>query len=244
MALRLREQLPDREFTYICTPTGNEPAELFEHWRTCERLLGGRIVHIAPVYDDRENVSGWREHPGTDLLLDLIRRQEMIPNFRARFCTRMLKIEPAQLWLREHAPCTYYVGLRFDEPDREGMYDDMAGVTMAFPFREWEWTVDDVWSYLNGKAIKIPRRTDCKLCFYQKLVEWKRLKNSDPDGYGQGVSIEREMGHTFRSDSRDTWPASLAELGAAFDSGRKVRGEDKINSASCEQDQMCRACSL
>lgn len=244
MALRLAEVHPDRAFTYICTPTGNEPADLFEHWRKCETLLGQKIVHLAPRYDAENRVCGWREHPGTDLLIDLIRRQEMIPNYRARFCTRMLKIEPAQLWLLEHTPCTYYVGLRHDEPSRLGMYDDMPGVTMAFPFREWEWSLDDVWGYLNQRGVTIPQRTDCDLCFYQKIAEWKRMRQQRPEAFAKGVAIETEMGHTFRSPSRDTWPASLAELGREFDTGRKVRGEDRIKDSSCDQEDLCRVCSL
>lgn len=245
MALRLREVHPERKFSYVCTPTGNEPPDLFDHWRKCEELLGERIVHISPQYDaDGKKVIGWQEHPGTDLLIDLIRRQGMIPNFRARFCTRMLKIEPAQFWLKEHTPCTYYVGLRHDEPHRVGMYDDMPGVTMAYPFREWEWTVEDVWAYLNERGLKIPIRTDCELCFYQKLAEWKRLKTLRPEAFGKGVEIETETGHTFRSPSRDTWPAALAELADEFDTGRKVRGEDRIKDSSCDQQDLCRVCSL
>jgi hypothetical protein len=244
MALRLRELNPETEYTYICTPTGNEPPGLFEHWRLCEQLLGGKIIHLAPEYGDDQKVCGWREHPGTDLLIDLIRRQKMIPNFRARFCTRMLKIEPAQFWLIENTPCTYYVGLRHDEEGRKGMYDDMAGVTMDFPFRRWEWTVDDVWSYLNGRKIAIPIRTDCDLCFYQKLREWKRVQQERPESFAKGVAIEKEMGHTFRSPGRDTWPAGLEELGKEFDTGRKVRGEDRMKDGSCDQEDMCRVCSL
>ncbi len=244
MALRLHELNPDIEYSYICTPTGNEPPGLFEHWKLCEQLLGSKIIHLAPEYDSLQKVCGWRVHPGTDLLLDLIRRQKMIPNFRARFCTRMLKIEPAQFWLKENVPCTYYVGLRHDEEGRKGMYDDMSGVTMAFPFRTWEWTVEDVWQYLNGLKISIPVRTDCDLCFFQKLREWKRVLEERPESYAKGVAIEAEMQHTFRSPSRDTWPASLEELAAEFNTGRKVRGEDRMKDPSCDREDVCRVCSL
>lgn len=245
MSLRLRELNPDVDYTFICTPTGNEPPDLFAHWQKLEGMLGKKIIHLAPLYDEEtQKVIGWREHPGFDLLPDLIRRQKMIPNYRARFCTRMLKIEPAQFWLLENTPCTYYVGLRADEEEREGMYDDMEGVTMAFPMRGWEWTKDDVWQYLSQMEIKIPRRTDCDLCFYQKLSEWKRMRAERPGAFQAGIAIEKEMGHTFRSPSRDTWPAALEQLGAEFDTGRKVRGEDKIKDPSCDQEDMCRACSL
>ena len=40
MALRLRELHPDTAFTWVCTPTGNEPAAWFQHMRELREKLG------------------------------------------------------------------------------------------------------------------------------------------------------------------------------------------------------------
>ena len=77
LALRLKEIEPG-DYTYICTPTGNELPEMFAHWRFLGEILGKPLIPIM----------------GNTGLKGIIRRQNMLPNFRARFCTRILKIEP------------------------------------------------------------------------------------------------------------------------------------------------------
>ena len=40
MALLLKEQQPDTNFTWVCTPTGNEPPEWLEHMRKLRDVIG------------------------------------------------------------------------------------------------------------------------------------------------------------------------------------------------------------
>ena len=103
MALRLLEIEPDAQYVVICTPTGNELPEMFDHWRRVAELLGTELVPL---------VSGH--------LVSAIRKEGMIPNFRARWCTRKLKIEPYQAFLQrlvaKHDRVVSCVGIRSDEP--------------------------------------------------------------------------------------------------------------------------------
>jgi hypothetical protein len=203
MALRLLEVEP-RDYVYVCTPTGNEPAAMFAHWRHLGKLLGKPLTPVTYQHG----------------LVGLIKRENAIPNWRARFCTRMLKIEPYAAWLAQNAPAVSYVGLRADEEEREGGdYAKVPNVKMRFPMREWNWSIDDVYRYLADRHVCIPKRTDCKLCFWQRLIEWWDLWRDDPEGFAEGERIEAEMGHTFRSPGRDTWPVQLVELRKKFEAG-------------------------
>lgn len=223
MALRLAEVEP-RAYVYVCTPTGNEPAAMFAHWQDLSRLLG---TPLTPV------VGGTLE--------GIIAAQGAIPNWRMRFCTRMLKIEPFAAWLLQHSPATAYVGLRADEPEREGGdYLDVPDVTMRYPMREWGWTVRDVWAYLDSKGITIPARTDCKLCFFQRLTEWHELWRTDPEGWAVGERIEAETGHTFRSDGRDSWPAGMKGLREAFEQGNTPAGANQPDLFAALKCRVCR----
>ena len=226
MALRLRELNPDTPYTYVCTPTGNELPEMFAHWRKLSEMLK---TPVTPV------VGGTLE--------GIIKREQMIPNWRARFCTRQLKIEPYAAWLmqqaRRYSRIVSYVGIRADEPEREaGDYTNVPGVEMVFPMRDWKWGLGDVWSYLAVRGVIIPTRTDCALCFFQRLPEWYALWENYPEEWAKGEAIEAEMGHTFRSPSRDTWPAAMKDLRARFEAGDVPRGvkEPKLNA--------CRVCRL
>ena len=221
MALRLLEVEP-REYTLVCTPTGDELPEMMEHWRKLEGIFGQEIVRVDPGYT----------------LKTLIEKMKMLPNWRARFCTRMLKIAPYEYWISNQLPAVSYIGLRADEDGRSGYescFDD-GQLTIRYPLREWSWGVDDVLTYLDERCVSIPARTDCARCPLQTLGEWRRLWEKHPDIYEDACQDEDIIGHTYRSPGRDTWPASLRKLAKEFSSGRKILHR--------QRKTVCRACSL
>lgn len=225
LALRLAEVEP-RDYEYIGNFTGNELPELFAHLERLECLLGKPIKRVQADVD----------------LYGLIERHQMIPNFRARFCTVELKIEPTIAYMQTLPPgSVLYVGLRADEEARQGIFGD--DVTCKFPFREWNWKLMDVLNYLSDRGITIPRRTNCAVCYDQRIGEWWDLWRDYPALFADGVAVEQAHGHTFRSDGRDTWPASLAELAAEFEKGRVPRGST-VQGQLFEDGARCRVCSL
>lgn len=227
LALMLAEREP-RDYLYLCTPTGNEPDAMFAHWRKLGEMLGSPVVPIM--------------YPGG--LKGVIAAQKMLPNFRARFCTRILKIEPYRAFLMLNTPVVSYVGLRADEEGRAGgSYADIPGVEMRFPLREWGMTESDVWAFLDNRGVTIPRRTDCKWCYHQRIAEWYLFWKEDVAGWLEGEAIEAEWGATFRSPGRDTWPVSMMGLREAFDGGQIPRSvERELNPI--RQSGACRVCTL
>lgn len=219
LALRLAEVEP-RDYVYLITPTGDELPEMVAHWERLERLLGKPLTRVTN---------------GT--LKGLIQEFGALPNHRQRWCTRMLKIQPTIAFLARHAPAINYVGLRADEEERRGIYGD---VPSRYPLREWGWGLTQVKDYLRERGVTIPERTDCARCYGQRLIEWKRLLTKHPAIYADAEVDEARTGHTFRSPQRDTWPAALKDLRAAFDSGRRVRGEQPDEDG----ENACRVCSL
>lgn len=223
MALRLVETEP-RDYTFICTPTGDESPDMFEHWRRLGALLGKPLVPIVAGSLD-----------------GLIRKQKALPNWRQRWCTRLLKIEPYAAFLAKQGPCVSYVGLRADESEREGGdYLDIPGVEMDFPLRRWNWGLREVLDYLQSREVAIPRRTDCLKCFYQRLIEWYEFWRDHIDAWMEGERLEALTGHTFRSPGRDTWPAAMTGLRARFEAGDipKDTRRDALNQLKC------RVCTL
>lgn len=221
LALRLRETEP-RDYEYICTPTGAELPEMIDWWKRLEEILGKPLIRIT--HKDRT-------------LDDLIQIYGALPNNRQRWCTRQLKIEPTIAWCVRNAPVILYVGLRADEDEREGIYGDL--VTSDFPFRRWGWGINEVWSFLESKSLAscIPVRTDCYDCYDQKIREWWALWKYQPVLFEKACQHEDRTGHTFRSPTRDTWPASLRLMAIEFANGRKIKG-------GTEPRTSCRVCSL
>ncbi len=213
-ALRLAEDGED--FVLLFTPTGNELPELHDHIERIVELTGKTLVR-----------------PPNRSLAEWIEFYNALPNWRMRWCTRQIKIEPCIAYLVRRPGSTLSVGLRADEPLREGLYGPYA--TYRYPLRDWGWGLEDVTSYLESRNVSIPERTDCAVCPYQRLGEWYRLWLNHPEHYKQGEEWERQTGYTFRSPSRDTWPASMAGLRAEFEKGRVPRGGGSNDSA-------CRVC--
>lgn len=229
MALRLAETDP-RDYVYVCTPTGDELPEMFAHWRSLSEKLGKPIIPVMG---------------GT--LNGLIEKQNALPNWRQRWCTRMLKIEPYAAWLIQQSVkyerIVSYVGLRADEEERVGGdYSKVPGIEMVYPMREWGWGLKDVWEYLQAQGVSIPARTDCARCFYQTLGQWWDLWKQHPDIYADAEVQEQRIGHTFRSPGRDSWPAPLSELREEFEKGLIPR--DARVHRDLFADMQCLVCRM
>lgn len=232
MALALTMFEP-ADYTFVCTPTGDELPEMEAHWAKLEGLLGHPLMRLA----DRT-------------LMGLIVEQKALPNHRARWCTRILKLENYYGWLAGQGPVISHVGLRADEESRPGMiFPDLGQVTMDFAPRRWGWVLQDVIDFLAEMEVTIPDRTDCAVCFWQKLGEWFLLWRDYPDRYERGVMLEdfvteqRGSPYTFRSPQRDAWPASLRDLRVEFERGRvpttslRMMNKNRLVGA-------CRVCTL
>ena len=214
MALVLR---PKRLFY---TPTGNELPPLQMHLRKVADKIGAEIII-----------------PKGPSLASLIYEFQAVPNFRMRWCTRAIKIQPAMAYIHTHPDVRLAVGLRADEPQREGMYG-IPDDRYCFPLRERNMGLDDVLQVCREEQCEPPVRTDCAVCFYQRIGEWFALWRDWPKHWAQGVAWERWTGHTLRSEERDTWPAAMEGLQREFERGRRPRPRDM------EIRPRCRLCSM
>jgi hypothetical protein len=238
LALRLKELYPERDFTYICTPTGDELPEMQAHWAKLECLLGKPITRLTLTKAGQE--------VGLNQLID---EMDALPNFRMRWCTRMLKIQPTIDWIKQQQMqgdiVHLYVGLRADEEERKGIYSE--SVHSVFSLREWGWGIREVWAYLAKKGIKIPRRTDCARCYAQRISEWYALWKYYPDIYATAIEQEQKTGHTFRKPNQDKYPTPLIALAAEFARGnipRTVKEAQQALFPEIEEDGACRVCRL
>lgn len=220
MALRMAEL--QEPFSLLFTPTGNELPELKAHFDSVVRMTGAEV--ILP--------------PGPSLA-GLIAEMKALPNWRQRWCTRLIKIVPCVNWLKTHPGTTLCVGLRADEEHRLGLYGEFA--SYRYPLREWGWGEARVRAYCKERGVRVPPRTDCAVCPYQRLGEWWRLWKQYPEEFAQGEAWEAMTGHTFRSPQRDTWPAALAGLRERFEAGDVPRGADDCDD---EEEVACRVCRL
>lgn len=227
MALRLAEQ--GERATLLFNVVGGEFDDLMTHVNRVRTLTGWPLVPTT---------AGFGLH-------DRIRHYEALPNQWQRWCTRELKIEPTIAYLKANPGSVLAVGLRADEPQREGIYGDYADY--RYPLREWGWGLKEVEGYLNDRGVCIPRRTNCPLCYGQRLSEWWLLWKEHPEKWAEGERLEAETAHTFRSPGRDTWPAGMAQLRERFEAGETPKGIKSLplfDSYEVVDGSVCRVCTL
>jgi hypothetical protein len=223
MAFRLAERGED--FVLLHTPTGNELPAVATHILDVATVLGRELVGPA-----NRPLTFWMDF------------HQALPNWRQRWCTRQIKIEPCIAWLTAHPGTTLCVGLRADEEARTGLYGDWA--TYRYPLREEGWGEAEVYAYLRQRGIRVPARTDCALCYAQRLSEWWELWKTAPDEFARGEDWEARTGHTFRSPGRDTWPAPLRELRVRFERGEVPPGVELTGDLFDDEPKACRVCTL
>lgn len=226
MALRLAEVEPDFDYTFAITPTRRELPTMNAHWKRLEDLLKQPLLIVpAPT------------------ILDLIKKFKALPNWRMRWCTRLVKIEPFMEYVKANRPATTCIGIRADEVEgnepREGTdWSGVEGVVQDLPLVRWGWGLNRVQSYLKERGIEIPKRTDCDICFFQRLIEWYEFWRDYPEQWREGEALEAFTGFTFRSDQRDLWPASMKGLRECFEAGRIP-----IETRNRERKTMCSWCA-
>jgi hypothetical protein len=227
MALELAER--GEFFDLLFTRTGNELPGVREH-----------LLRLA----DHCGVSLYE--PPAPTLLALIEEFKALPNWRQRWCTRLIKIVPCIAWLKAHPGSTLAVGLRADEPERTGLYG--AEAKYRYPLREWGWDRAKVEARNAREGMSPPKRTDCALCYGQSVREWYLLLLQHPAMYAEGERLEAETGFTFRSPGRDWRPVALKDLRAAFEGGFVPTQRAKYGSKSLKvhpelaEKMPCRVC--
>lgn len=155
----LAPHYPDIEFLF--TDTKAEPESCYETLDKIEALTGITIQRIVPT-------------KGLHELID--KYNGFLPNTKARWCTRQLKIEPLMKYMSSLKTGYVHVslsGIRYDEPNRDGIkfVHSMENSNALFPFVDLKITKSMVFDILHN-TIGVPStysfrsRSGCYSCFF------------------------------------------------------------------------------
>ena len=199
LAVYLRDKIPHLE--YVFCDTEKELQETYDYLAKLEEYLGIQITRIKAAQ-------------GFDFYLQMF--SGVLPNPTTRWCTRLLKLKPYERFIGDD-PVISYVGIRADEPERQGYISGKPGVTTVFPFAEDGLVKSDIIRILEDCGLGLPSyyqwrsRSGCFFCFFQQHREWVGLLENHPELFEQAQAYEKIDPHT---GERFTWIAgeSLAEL--------------------------------
>lgn len=174
--------------------------EVYEYLARMEKYLDKNILRIKadPTHDSKYKVVDGKDHsnPFDELL---VKFKGFLPAPNARWCTRELKIKTMEEWIgSDH--CVSYVGIRADEPQREGYTakGKNKNITAVFPYREDGLVLQDVYQILDNSGLGLPdyykwrTRSGCYFCFYQRRVEWAILAKLYPDWFEEAKKYETQ----------------------------------------------------
>ena len=206
------EIAPQIDFA-IFADTGEEPAAIYRHLDWMRSLNGPPIVtvSIGKLGDDLQhgrNSTGQRfasipaftaAHEGRKA--GIVRRQ----------CTREYKIDPIERHIRgnilgmargQRVPAGTMVyqsyGISMDEAGRSIRIRDRLAdrhwLTPVFPLLDRQMTRGDCYRWLQEFGVPHEvQKSACVFCPFKSNAEWRRLRDTDPEGWNRAVQIDTAL---------------------------------------------------
>ena len=179
LAVYLRDKVPNLE--YVFCDTGVELEETYEYLEKLESFLDIKITYISSA-------------EGFDFYLQLF--AGVLPDPNTRWCTRLLKLKPYEKFIGDD-PVVSYVGIRADEPHRQGYISGKDSIITVFPFVEDGLVKSDIYRILEDCGLGLPdyyrwrSRSGCYFCFFQQRREWVGLLENHPDLFAKAEAYEK-----------------------------------------------------
>lgn len=211
LAVYLNQQYPQLPVEYVFCDTGCELPETYEYLEKLEALLGAEVKRLNVL-----DMLGIKKKAGRNPF-DVILNEYyggFLPNPQARWCTRILKIQPFEKYIGSDYAYSY-IGIRADE-DREGYVgkkppkiSEKPNIIPVYPLKDDNFTLADVKLILEQAGLGLPEyydwrtRSGCYFCFYQQIAEWQGLRENHPELFEKAKKYEKtENGKTY------TWRTS------------------------------------
>ena len=185
LAIHMARNRPELDIEYFFTDTGEELPEVYSYLSKLEGFLGKRVNRL---------------NPGRDFKFYLKLYNYWLPSAQQRWCTAKLKIQPLEEWIKEDlkngVKITSYVAIRFDESFREGHQSMHKNFDVQLPFIEERIDRKGVFEILENSGVGIPEyyawrsRSGCTFCFFQRKIEWVRLKERHPEAFEYAKELE------------------------------------------------------
>lgn len=134
-------------------------------------------------------------------LVDYIKKAKFYPNFQARYCTRMFKIEPIDDFLEQYKDegVELMIGLNADEIEqRTGNHGNKAFVKYSYPLADNGFTRAKC-IYILKKAGLYPefpaymQRGGCIGCYYKSKKEYQAMALLNPAEFKVVEDLENEI---------------------------------------------------
>ena len=185
LAVYMSQKFPELDIEYFFTDTGEELPEVYSYLTKLEGYLGKQIIRLNPSRNFQHHLKIYGY---------------WLPSAKQRWCTDKLKIKPLEKWIKPDLDngikITSYVAIRFDEKYREGHQSRHENYTVKLPFMDDKIDRKGVYDLLDNTGLGVPdyyqwrSRSGCTFCFFQRKIEWVRLKERHPKAFEFAKHLE------------------------------------------------------
>ena len=240
MAIYMRQRYPQIPVEYVFCDTGCELPETYEYLERLQALLGAEIRYLNAL-DGLGIARKLNRNPFDIWLYEVY--GGFLPNPRARWCTRVLKIEPFEAYVGDDKAFSY-IGIRADE-DRDGyvakrppVISQRPNILPVYPLMDDGIELADIKEIIEATGLGLPEyykwrsRSGCYFCFYQQIGEWQGLREYHPDLFEKAKQYEK-----FQNGKRYTW-----QDGRTLDEIAKLSRRYSVQTV--DQSEGCAICHL
>ena len=239
LAVYMRDNYPELDIDYFFTDTGKELPEVYEYLSKLEGYLGKPVLRI---------------NPNRDFDFWLMQHNNYLPSAQARWCTIKMKLKPFEEWVKPYLDDGYtvysYVAIRSDEEYREGYKSNNENLIVKLPFKDDGIDKQSVINILEHSGLGMPAyyswrsRSGCTFCFFQRKIEWVRLRETHPDAFEEAKAYEKnavEHGSPFTWSERESLnelekPERIAQIKADYEK-RLERAKQKRIANPLKKDE-------
>lgn len=210
--MALKGEIGPRPEAVIFADPGDESSETYRHWEWMQgeiaRQANGQMqaftVSRGGKLSDRiRNRAAGRGVLNSDRFVSIptfMPGADGKPGQGRRQCTREFKIEPLERHHRElmgYKPrqripprsCEVWIGISTDEVVRAGAAFSGWAVN-RYPLLEARMSRQDCIAWLERNGLPVPPKSACVYCPYKTNSEWRRLRDTDPEGWAHAVEID------------------------------------------------------
>ena len=187
----------------IFADTKWEPPAVYEHLEWLKKQLSYEVVTVS-AGDIKQNIlHGVNSDGGKFLDVPVfLRNSDGTPSVAARQCTNHYKIIPIRREIRKRlgipdgrrfpkdVQVEMWLGISADESNRAKPSRD-EWIDRTFPLMDMGMTRADIYNWFNSRypGRRLPRSA-CVGCPYHDDMEWKWLKENEPDSFKDAVRVD------------------------------------------------------
>lgn len=162
------------------------------------RASAGNLAERSSMLRTSKKSGNTYLSPSLPVFTDIVDGEKKKKGMMLRQCTRDFKISVVQRESRKImknlgvSKCVMWIGISIDEAIRMKP-SRLSNFEHIWPLVDAGMSRSDCLAWAKANGFPAPPRSACSFCPYHSDDEWLRLRNEDPESFGDAVRYERRL---------------------------------------------------